>query len=302
MKMSDVLNRLIERLQNPPIFVAPPNEKVVLTPARYARKTAFQIDPLLAASVQVENQLNPRCESEHDAGDLWKNRIGGAHGRRAWKPLFAVLLLVCTIAVRHSEQTFAAPAHSQVDVGKSDNGYHVTQVQYVLRSFGYSVKIDGDYGAQTERAVKHFQKVNGLTVDGVVGSQTLDALGLTLGSPVASVTRAQPATQGTPRARTPVPVADPTPTPTGQDGWHDLAISVGWTDDQWPTLSCIINRESRGRPGVKNPNSSATGLLQILASGFPGVNLYDPTTNLTVGLQMFNSRGWQPWTLPGHQC
>ena len=40
------------------------------------------------------------------------------------------------------------------------------------------VAADGVFGAQTEQAVKRFQKRKGLTVDGVVGPQTRDALGL----------------------------------------------------------------------------------------------------------------------------
>ena len=39
---------------------------------------------------------------------------------------------------------------------------------------------DGVYGPQTERAVRHFQSRKGLTVDGVVGSQTARALGVDL--------------------------------------------------------------------------------------------------------------------------
>ena len=38
--------------------------------------------------------------------------------------------------------------------------------------------MDGVFGAQTEQAVKRFQKGKGLTADGVVGPDTRDALGL----------------------------------------------------------------------------------------------------------------------------
>jgi hypothetical protein len=38
--------------------------------------------------------------------------------------------------------------------------------------------VDGVFGAQTERAVKAFQKRKGIAVDGVVGPETRDAMGL----------------------------------------------------------------------------------------------------------------------------
>lgn len=39
------------------------------------------------------------------------------------------------------------------------------------------IKVDGDFGPKTEEAVKKFQKENGLTPDGIVGSKTWNAMG-----------------------------------------------------------------------------------------------------------------------------
>jgi len=56
----------------------------------------------------------------------------------------------------------------------------VTQVQNKLKSWGYYAgNVDGIYGSQTVEAVKSFQQKNGLTVDGIVGSNTFAALGIT---------------------------------------------------------------------------------------------------------------------------
>ena len=46
----------------------------------------------------------------------------------------------------------------------------------------YSGSVDGIYGSQTVSAVKSFQKKNGLTVDGIAGTQTLKAMGITSSS------------------------------------------------------------------------------------------------------------------------
>lgn len=59
------------------------------------------------------------------------------------------------------------------------SGDEVIQIQTKLKNWGYYTgKIDGIYGTGTFQAVKKFQRMNGLTVDGVAGSKTLDALGI----------------------------------------------------------------------------------------------------------------------------
>ncbi|SBW19191.1 peptidoglycan-binding domain-containing protein [Protofrankia symbiont of Coriaria ruscifolia] len=52
----------------------------------------------------------------------------------------------------------------------------VQTVQYLLRAHGYSVAIDGLFGASTEAAVRAFQSSAGLGADGAVGDQTWPAL------------------------------------------------------------------------------------------------------------------------------
>jgi peptidoglycan hydrolase-like protein with peptidoglycan-binding domain len=56
---------------------------------------------------------------------------------------------------------------------KGMKGAQVMEVQSAL-----GIKVDGDFGPKTEKAVKAFQKKNGLTVDGIVGRKTLEALGI----------------------------------------------------------------------------------------------------------------------------
>lgn len=62
------------------------------------------------------------------------------------------------------------------------NGEEVKQIQTKLRDWGYyKGSVDGIYGSGTYEAVKAFQKSNGLTADGIAGSQTLAALGINSG-------------------------------------------------------------------------------------------------------------------------
>jgi len=55
-------------------------------------------------------------------------------------------------------------------------GENVRTVQYLLRHHGFSIGVDRIFGAQTQEAVRGFQRNRGLGVDGIVGNQTWPAL------------------------------------------------------------------------------------------------------------------------------
>ena len=58
-------------------------------------------------------------------------------------------------------------------------GNEVRQIQTKLSELGYyQSSIDSIFGELTQNAVKQFQKDNALTVDGIVGTATLSALGI----------------------------------------------------------------------------------------------------------------------------
>ena len=62
---------------------------------------------------------------------------------------------------------------------KGDKGDFVKKLQTALNKLGYDLGkwgIDGDFGSQTEKAVKAFQKDVGIGTDGVVGEKTWTAL------------------------------------------------------------------------------------------------------------------------------
>ena len=58
-------------------------------------------------------------------------------------------------------------------------GEDVKKIQMRLKTLGYFESLcDGKFGKKTLGAVLAYQKLNGLTVDGIVGKNTLKSLGL----------------------------------------------------------------------------------------------------------------------------
>lgn len=73
---------------------------------------------------------------------------------------------------------FGGTGASAVDniLRMGDKSGLVLELQRKLKSYGYPVIVDGEFGTKTKDAVKMFQLANGLKVDGVVGNKTFNAL------------------------------------------------------------------------------------------------------------------------------
>ena len=126
------------------------------------------------------------------------------------------------------------PAAEAVTYKKGSSGTVVSQIQTKLKNWGnYAGDVDGIYGSATERAVRAFQRKNGLTADGKAGAQTLEALGL-------------PADSG------------------GNSGG-----SGGMTGAQVDLLARLISAEARGEPYSGQVAVGAVVLNRIRHPSFP---------------------------------
>ena len=86
----------------------------------------------------------------------------------------AGLLAAALLLLLGAQQALAA-------VGWGDTGENVRQIQQKLSQWGYySGAVDGVFGQATYDAVVRFQQKNGLRADGVVGSATAAAMGISL--------------------------------------------------------------------------------------------------------------------------
>ena len=94
--------------------------------------------------------------------------------RRKKTVLALSVLITLSIFCLALSQTAAADLYK-----KGSSGATVREIQTRLKNWGYyDGAVDGIYGSQTEKAVRYFQRKNGLSVDGQVGNQTLAALGM----------------------------------------------------------------------------------------------------------------------------
>ena len=89
--------------------------------------------------------------------------------------MLLVILFITILAVQNNEVLALSKYGSR--------GSEVRTIQDKLKRWGYYTgSVDGIYGSLTVSAVKKFQQKNGLAVDGIAGTKTLTAMGITSGS------------------------------------------------------------------------------------------------------------------------
>lgn len=128
-------------------------------------------------------------------------------------------------------------------------GEEVRKLQEALNSAGYGLSTDGIYGSKTQAAVRDYQSKNGLSVDGIAGTNTLGKLYGTSGTSGTGSTTGSAATTGDAEVKAPEAAQ-----PTGyQEGdavtqaknllQQQMSQKPGAYDSQWQkSLDEILNK------------------------------------------------------------
>lgn len=85
--------------------------------------------------------------------------------------------------------------------------------------------------------------------------------------------------------------------------WHELALSVGWPEEELPTLDKVMWRESRCTPdaysngnyGLTQINQIHQGWVRELGWEYPK-DLLDPAKNLRFAYLLWADDGWEHWS------
>lgn len=95
------------------------------------------------------------------------------------KNLKAILIIFMVSSLFVSYNVFFRDNDVEALSKYGSRGEEVRTIQTKLKRWGYyNGNVDGIYGSQTMEAVKKFQRKNGLTVDGIAGTKTLQAMGI----------------------------------------------------------------------------------------------------------------------------
>lgn len=173
--------------------------------------------------------------------------------KKSWKIMGG--LWVCALAVasgclwygntQQSTQSTQTAKYTQTEpeavavlqyVSWGTYGDLVRQTQQRLQDLGYYTgKVDGIFGTQTYEAIRKFQQDQGLKVDGIAGSDTLERLGISIGSGTSGV---------------------------GESGESDY-------DEDLYLLASIIHGEARGEPYEGQVAVGAVVLNRVASPDFP---------------------------------
>lgn len=97
------------------------------------------------------------------------------------KTLIALLIVISLFSAGSLVSNYQFTEPSVETISKlGSKGDEVKKIQTRLKDWGYyKGSVDGVYGSNTRQAVIDFQKKNGLTADGIAGTKTLAAIGIT---------------------------------------------------------------------------------------------------------------------------
>lgn len=195
----------------------------------------------------------------------------------AKKSMILIFALALALATILSLLFIETPDVAQAAVLKQGSrGDRVKTVQQKLIRWGYlKGSADGIFGAKTKAAVIAFQKKNGLTADGIIGTRTAQALGISLSGTTSS----------------------------------SSSLSASSTDLN--LLARVVYGEARGEPYTGQVAVAAVVLNRVRSSSFPnsvaGVVyqsgafdcVSDGQINLTPNQSAYNAakdalNGWDP--------
>jgi len=114
---------------------------------------------ILPSSTSEPSLINAIENATYDTPQLQQTFAGASRSRRT-----------------NSVQFFSSNTQTLPNLRFGTSGLSVRILQRLLLANGYPIRVDGNFGALTETAVKAFQSNRNLAIDGVVGQRTWSEL------------------------------------------------------------------------------------------------------------------------------
>jgi peptidoglycan hydrolase-like protein with peptidoglycan-binding domain len=131
-----------------------------------------------ALGIAVDGVFGPATETAVRAFQARHGlQVDGVVGPQTSAALGSGAPTIASAAVSATETIAAIATHAAPAVGAKHEATHATDPVVRLQE-ALGVQVDGTFGPETERAVRHLQARHHLHVDGVVGGQTWGALGI----------------------------------------------------------------------------------------------------------------------------
>lgn len=143
--------------------------------------TAFpQINPFPTEIIIVEAHGGRTDSSGGHKDNKNKSGLGSYHYHCDGNPAHLHNDGICEYSSSAKAESTATTTESTATTASGENSVEtIKQVQQALNDKGYDCGIaDGIMGEKTKNAIEKFQKDNELTIDGIIGKQVKDALGI----------------------------------------------------------------------------------------------------------------------------
>jgi len=180
----DVKDSTADQVYNPGVSYASTNAAVDATWSYKITRGGVIFPAMYCAGAYNSSQTSGQCSQLYGWTPGTYMSQNGSHYLAdhgyGWQSILQFYYSSLAISTWSGPAPTPVPGCTPVTIQQGSSGEPVRTAQYLLRAHGYSLTVDGAFGAGTAGVVRSFQSAHGLSADGVVGPATWGALYITV--------------------------------------------------------------------------------------------------------------------------